>query len=137
LLVLPVVKTSNRLLLTSSEVRDSLMTRSAASWPSVNHNKVEYHSSNKDFSSNLNRDSSSNLNRDSSSKLNRDSSSNLNRDSSSNLNRVSSSNLNRDSQDREEFLPSKQLSLLSRRKYLLDQRCFSTSQSTVRAGAAS
>jgi len=129
LLVLPVVKTSNRLLLTSSEVRDSLMTRSAASWPSVNHNKVEYHSSNKDFSSNLNRDSSSNLNRDSSS--------NLNRDSSSNLNRVSSSNLNRDSQDREEFLPSKQLSLLSRRKYLLDQRCFSTSQSTVRAGAAS
>jgi len=121
LLVLPVVKTSNRLLLTSSEVRDSLMTRSAASWPSVNHNKVEYHSSNKDFSSNLNRDSSSNLNRD----------------SSSNLNRVSSSNLNRDSKDREEFLPSKQLSLLSRRKYLLDQRCFSTSQSTVRAGAAS
>ena len=99
--------------MTSSEVRDSLMTRSAASWPSVNHNKVEYHSSNKDFSSNLNRDSSSNLNRDSSSKLNRDSSSNLNRDSSSNL--------NRDSQDREEFLPSKQLSLLSRRKYLLDQ----------------
>jgi len=129
LLVLPVVKTSNRLLLTSSEVRDSQMTRSAASWPSVNHNKVEYHSSNKDFSSNLNRDSSSNLNRDSSSKLNRDSSSNLNRDSSSKL--------NRDSQDREEFPPSKQLSLLSRRKYLLDQRCFSTSQSTVRAGAAS